>query len=45
MKIIPSIIYLAFALYMLALFGLMPQVQAVVPAPDGGYPGLNTAEG
>jgi len=25
--------------------GLLPNVQAVVPAPDGGYPGGNTAEG
>jgi trimeric autotransporter adhesin len=24
---------------------LLPGVQAVVPAPDGGYPGFNTAEG
>jgi len=26
-------------------FGLSPVVRAVVPAPDGGYPGFNTAEG
>jgi hypothetical protein len=25
--------------------GLLPKAQAVVPAPDGGYPGGNTAEG
>jgi hypothetical protein len=25
--------------------GLLPKAQAVVPAPDGGYPGANTAEG
>jgi hypothetical protein len=25
--------------------GLLPKTQAVVPAPDGGYPGFNTAEG
>jgi len=25
--------------------GLLPKVQAVIPAPDGGYPGGNTAEG
>ena len=30
---------------LLACFGPMPLVQAVVPAPDGGYPGGNTAEG
>ena len=26
-------------------FGLLPQAPAVVPSPDGGYPGGNTAEG
>ncbi len=30
---------------LLACFGLSPQAQAVSPAPDGGYPGGNTAEG
>ena len=25
--------------------GLLPKVRAVSPAPDGGYPGGNTAEG
>jgi hypothetical protein len=29
----------------LASFGLSPEAQAVVPPPDGGYPGGNTAEG
>ena len=29
----------------LVCFGLLPQAQAVVPPPDGGYPGFNTAEG
>jgi hypothetical protein len=29
----------------LVYFGLLPTTQAVVPAPDGGYPGQNTAEG
>jgi hypothetical protein len=29
----------------LTCFGLSPMVQAVSPAPDGGYPGDNTAEG
>jgi hypothetical protein len=29
----------------LVSFGLLPAAQAVVPAPDGGYPGGNTAEG
>jgi Chaperone of endosialidase len=30
---------------MLACFALLPTAQAVVPPPDGGYPGFNTAEG
>jgi Chaperone of endosialidase len=29
----------------LSCLGLLPKAQAVVPAPDGGYPGGNTAEG
>jgi hypothetical protein len=29
----------------LLFLGLLPKAQAVVPAPDGGYPGGNTAEG
>src|SRR6476619_2790832 len=29
----------------LVCFGLLPEAQALVPAPDGGYPGGNTAEG
>jgi hypothetical protein len=33
------------AALLLGPFALLPQVQAVVPAPDGGYPGGNTAEG
>jgi hypothetical protein len=34
-------------LFLVALvcFGLLPTTQAVIPAPDGGYPGGNTAEG
>jgi hypothetical protein len=32
-------------LLVLACFGLLPKAKAVVPAPDGGYPGGNTAEG
>ena len=31
--------------FLLVCLGLMPIAQAVVPAPDGGYPGFNTAEG
>lgn len=30
---------------LLTFFGLLPQVQAVSPPPDGGYPNQNTAEG
>jgi Chaperone of endosialidase len=30
---------------LIACVGLLPRVQAVSPAPDGGYPGANTAEG
>src|SRR6266536_1401277 len=44
MKTISSSIYQAFVVVVLG-FLLLPQVQAVVPAPDGGYPGGNTAEG
>jgi hypothetical protein len=29
----------------LGCFGFLPKTQAVVPRPDGGYPGFNTAEG
>jgi hypothetical protein len=31
--------------FMLIWFAIVPLVRAVVPAPDGGYPGFNTAEG
>jgi hypothetical protein len=37
-----SVFLVAFGL---ACFALLPQTQAVSPAPDGGYPGANTAEG
>src|SRR5947207_11391510 len=39
-----SILLLLIALT-LVCFGLSPIAQAVVPAPDGGYPDTNTAEG
>jgi hypothetical protein len=32
-------------LLVLACFGLLPKAAAVLPPPDGGYPGGNTAEG
>jgi trimeric autotransporter adhesin len=34
-----------FTTILLACFGFLSGAQAVVPAPDGGYPGGNTAEG
>jgi Chaperone of endosialidase len=42
-----SPVRLAFLLipFVFVCFGLSPAVRAVVPAPDGGYPGGNTAEG
>jgi hypothetical protein len=40
--IIRGFVFIAFAL---AWFELAPTTQAVVPAPDGGYPNQNTAEG
>ena len=40
----PTILPLLIAL-LLAWLGDSPQAQAVVPAPDGGYPGFTTAEG
>ena len=33
------------AIFALGFFALLPPAQAVVPPPDGGYPGGNTAEG
>lgn len=34
-----------FVSLLIGSFGLLPGAQAVSPAPDGGYPGGNTAEG
>jgi trimeric autotransporter adhesin len=45
MKTITKIVYPALALLALDCFALLQRAQAVVPAPDGGYPGGNTAEG
>jgi hypothetical protein len=36
---------LFFIMLALVCFGLLPNAQAVVPPPDGSYPGGNTAEG
>jgi len=38
-------IFRLFVVFTLICFALSPSAQAVVPAPDGGYPGGNTAEG
>jgi hypothetical protein len=40
LKRVPSLFFVA-----LACIGSLSRTQAVVPAPDGGYPGFNTAEG
>jgi len=45
LKRMTKITYPWFALLALACFALSPSAQAVVPAPDGGYPNNNTAEG
>ena len=45
MKTITKIVHAGLALLTLGSFALMPMAQAVSPAPDGGYPGGNTAEG
>lgn len=45
MKTISSTIYSAFALFAFACFAPSHLAQAVVPPPDGGYPGFTTAEG
>src|SRR5262245_3605581 len=38
-------IFRSFVAFTLICFALLPVAHAVVPAPDGGYPGFNTAEG
>ncbi len=38
-------IFRLFVAFTLVCFGLSPAADAVIPAPDGGYPGGNTAEG
>jgi hypothetical protein len=44
-KLTLSVVALALGCFGLACFALLPTAQAVVPPPDGGYPGGNTAEG
>jgi hypothetical protein len=41
---IPSLL-IALILALTSITGLLPKAEAVSPAPDGGYPGGNTAEG
>jgi hypothetical protein len=45
MKKITKIVYVTLALLALGCFAISPRISAVVPAPDGAYPGGNTAEG
>src|SRR5205823_4600757 len=45
MTIRNSVRGLLFIPLLLACFALLPAARAVVPAPDGAYPGFNTAEG
>src|SRR2546428_4819126 len=45
MTTITNIIYPAISVFAFASFALSPTARAVSPAPDGGYPGGNTAEG
>jgi hypothetical protein len=42
LKLPPSVFLIVLGVVWL---GLLPTTQAVIPAPDGGYPGGNTAEG
>jgi hypothetical protein len=42
MKTIIPVFYMISTIW---CFGLLPNAPAVVPPPDGGYPGFNTAEG
>src|SRR5438105_15823484 len=45
MKTKINVLYLAFTALALSCFAVIQKAQAVSPAPDGGYPGGNTAEG
>jgi hypothetical protein len=36
---------LSSVVFVLIWFAIAPLARAVVPAPDGGYPGFSTAEG
>src|SRR6266496_5577936 len=45
MKISHTLSQLFLIVFVLTCFTLGPMAEAVMPAPDGGYPGFNTAEG
>jgi Chaperone of endosialidase len=45
MKTVTNIIHLVITVFAFGSFALSPIARAVTPAPDGGYPGGNTAEG
>ena len=45
MKKETNIAYLVLTAFALACFAFVQNAHAVIPAPDGGYPGHNTAEG
>jgi hypothetical protein len=45
MKTMTKFVYFGFASLAFACFAFPPTAHAVSPAPDGGYPGGNTAEG
>jgi hypothetical protein len=45
MKTAIKSLYFTFAAITLTCFALLPAAQALTPAPDGGYPNHNTAEG
>ncbi len=45
MKTKPNILSTASTMFALACFAFVLNAQALIPAPDGGYPGGNTAEG
>ena len=45
MKTVTNITYSAIGVVAVACLALLPLAQAVVPAPDGGYPNFTTAEG
>src|SRR5689334_8884853 len=45
LKTMTSIVYTTYTALALLWFAISPNTLAVMPPPDGGYPGFNTAEG